>query len=125
MGKRPIHDDDMQELQDIRARLTHQDQVLKDQSETLKQIFWTLKGSVSLGLDGLMPTVEKLEQTITKMDESMRQIISDLAHLQKWKLRMQRGDFNVNVPTALQTFMKFLGWAVAAAISIWAIISKS
>lgn len=119
MGKRPKEEDEM-ELEDIKHRLTEQDKVLHDQSETLKQIFWTLKGSVSLGLDGLMPTVEKLEETITKLDESMRQIIADVSHLQRWKQRLQSGQVNLNLPTALNTFFRFLGWVVATAIAIWA-----
>ena len=123
MGKRP-RDEDMQELDDINARLTEQDKVLKEQSKTPEQMLWTLKGSGNFGLEGLMRGMEKMEETIEKMDASMRQIISDVAHLQRWKQRLQTGLVNLNVPTAVNSFFRFLGWIVATLIAIWAVSQK-
>lgn len=75
MAKNPTKPRDMVEIEEIRKRLTDQDEMLKDISRLLK-------GSVNLNMQGLVPLINEL-------DTKIQTIIQDIAHLQRWKKMIQ------------------------------------
>lgn len=74
MGKQIRTNDDM-EIDEIRNRLTQQDKTLSD-------ILIAIRGSLATDTNGLIQKVRELK-------ESMDQLISDVAHLQRWKKMTQ------------------------------------
>ena len=75
MAKNISKSKDMGEIEEIRKRLTDQDEMLKDISRLLK-------GSVNLNMQGLVPLINELDTKIQTM-------ITDIAHLQRWKKMIQ------------------------------------
>lgn len=65
----------MVEIEEIRKRLTDQDEMLRDISRLLK-------GSVNLNMQGLIPM-------INEMDTKIQTIINDVAHFHRWKKLIQ------------------------------------
>lgn len=85
------------EIEEIRQRLSQQDNLLKE-------ILLAVKGSVSMGIEGLLPTVIKLE-------ESMNQMVKDVAHLQRWKQKVieNKGKFTISFSVLLTRFLTIIG----------------
>jgi hypothetical protein len=73
MEKRKNHEH--MEIEEIRNRLNQQDKLLNE-------ILISVRGSIAMGIDGVRPMLEE-------MKDSMAQVISDVAHLQRWKKMQQ------------------------------------
>ncbi len=72
MAKRNNGDDEMESI------VEHLDR----QDKTLQEILVVIRGSVALGVDGVLTSLKEMRETQT-------QIISDVAHLQRWKKMVQ------------------------------------
>lgn len=94
----------MDEVKDIIKRLDHQDQRFNGQDEMLKDIQRLLKGSVSLNLQGILPMVNE-------MKDSMSQVVSDVAHLQRWKKKEQesKGTFTIRTSVFITRLLAIIG----------------
>jgi hypothetical protein len=95
MGKRPANEEP--EMDTVKEHLNRQD-------KTLNEILIVMKGSVALGVDGV---VYKLKE----MEKSQQQIISDIAHLQRWKKSVQesKGKFTVSWVDVAKTIFSIIG----------------
>jgi hypothetical protein len=78
MEKRKNRDD--MEIEEIRNRLTQQDKLLNE-------ILISVRGSIAMGIEGVRPMLDEMKQ-------SMEQVISDIAHLQRWKKMTQQKEDN-------------------------------
>lgn len=73
-----------------RKQLPHPDKMtsiinhLERQDKTLAEILIVIRGSVSLGVEGAIDKLKVMEKT-------QQQIISDVAHLQRWKKQVIEG----------------------------------
>lgn len=94
----------MDEVKDIIKRLDHQDHRFNGQDEMLKDIQRLLKGSVSLNLQGILPMVNE-------MKDSMSQVVTDVAHLQRWKKREQesKGTFTIRTSVFITRILAIIG----------------
>jgi hypothetical protein len=108
----------MVEVDQILVRLDQQDKRLdkrlEDQDDMLKDISKVLKGSVALGLQGVVPMMNE-------MKASMTQICSDVAHLQRWKKREQesKGTFTIRTSVMITRILAVIG---AAGVLIGAVL---
>lgn len=94
----------MAEVEEILNRLTQQDGRLANQDRMLDDISKLLKGSVSLNLQGILPMVNE-------MKDSMGQVVSDVAHLQRWKKREQesKGTFTIRTSVMITRALAVIG----------------
>ena len=94
----------MDEVKDIIKRLDNQDQRFNGQDEMLKDIQRLLKGSVSLNLQGILPMVNE-------MKDSMSQVCTDVAHLQRWKKKEQesKGTFTIRTSVFITRLLAIIG----------------
>jgi len=94
----------MAEVEEILKHLTQQDQRLTNQDRMLDDISKVIKGSVSLNLQGVLPMVNE-------MKDSMHQIVSDVAHLQRWKKREQesKGTFTIRTSVMITRVLAVIG----------------
>lgn len=92
------------EIVEIRKRLTDQDKVLDQQSESLKEIMHLLKGSVNLNMQGLIPMINNIEVSVKNM-------ILDIEHLKRWKKMQQenRGKFTISISVLLTRALAVIG----------------
>lgn len=92
------------EIVEIRKRLTDQDRVLDQQSDALKEIMQLLKGSVNLNMEGLIPMINNIEKSIKEM-------ISDIEHLKRWKKMQQenKGKFTISFSVLLTRVLAVVG----------------
>ncbi len=97
MGKRLANEDI--EMDTIKNHLDRQD-------KTLNEILIVLRGSVSLGVEGMLNNMRELERSNT-------QIVSDIAHLQRWKKMVQenQGKVTVSWREAAKTLFSVIGIA--------------
>jgi hypothetical protein len=109
MAKRPNKQyATMAEVDQILVRLDQQDKRLDDrleiQDDMLKDISKVLKGSVALGLQGVVPMMNE-------MKASMSQVVSDVAHLQRWKKREQesKGTFTIRTSVMITRILAIIG----------------
>lgn len=116
----------MAEVEEILKHLTQQDQRLTNQDRMLDDISKVIKGSVSLNLQGVLPMVNE-------MKDSMHQIVSDVAHLQRWKKREQesKGTFTIRTSVMITRLLAGIGaigvivGAVLGGLQILEMIQKS
>lgn len=94
----------MAEIEEILSRLTEQDNKLNQQDELLKQISSLIKGSVTIGLQGMLPMM-------SEMKISMGQIVSDVAHLQRWKKHTEdyKGTFTIRTSVIITRILAIIG----------------
>lgn len=94
----------MQEVEQILNRLTQQDQRLANQDRVLDDISKLIKGSVTLNLQGMIPMMNDLK-------DSMGQVVSDVAHLQRWKKREQemKGTFTIRTSVMITRILAGIG----------------
>lgn len=104
MGKQNKRYATMAEVEEILNRLTQQDVRLSNQDRMLDDISKLLKGSVSLNLQGILPMVNE-------MKDSMGQVVSDVAHLQRWKKREQesKGTFTIRTSVMITRILAVIG----------------
>lgn len=136
MGKQPDKFKESMEIEQIKMHLNRQDQILKEQNETLKEQDHNLnllKGGVNevLGLlKGSFATDSKgMISNVKEMRESMGQIVSDIAHLQRWKKMVQdsKGTLTIRFSvlfTRVLAIIGGLGTIVAIALGIKELIQK-
>lgn len=79
-------------------------QHLERQDETMKEILLTLRGSIAMGVDGIIQKQREAEAAID-------QLVRDVAHLQSWKKRMQedRGTIRLRWIDAVKTAFAVVG----------------
>lgn len=94
MAKRNPDDN---EISLIREHLDRQD-------KTMNEILTVIRGSVAMGVDGIIAKQKEAEEAIEKL-------ISDVAHLHRWKKIMQenKGKFTVSVADVLKTVFSIIG----------------
>ncbi len=102
----------MQEIAEIRQRLTNQDTMLEKQEKLLDEISKLLKGSINLNMQGLIPMMNE-------MKTSVAQVVSDVAHLERWKKREQesKGTFTIRTSVFITRVLAYIG-AAATVIGI-------
>lgn len=91
-----ITQDDM-DIDEIRGRLTTQD-------KTLNEILIVLRGSISTDTHGLMQRVKEIKGQLD-------QVISDIAHLQRWKKMMDdnKGKLTITFTTLFTRVLAVIG----------------
>lgn len=110
----------MAEVDEILLQMSEQDKRLDKrlevQDEMLKDISKVLKGSVALGLQGVVPMMNE-------MKTSMGQVCSDIAHLQRWKKREQesKGTFTIRTSVMITRILAVIG---AVGVVIGAILGS-
>lgn len=87
----------MAEVEEIMHKLNQQDRILEDISKLLK-------GSVSLNLQGIIPMINDMKQ-------SMVQVVSDVADLQRWKKQEQesKGTFTIRTSVMITRILAVIG----------------
>lgn len=77
---------------------------LDRQDKTMNEILITLRGSISMGVDGIVSKQKEAEQAID-------QLVRDVAHLQSWKKRVQedKGKVSVHWHDIIKTVFAFVG----------------
>lgn len=105
MAKKTNEDDEMAE---IREHLNRQD-------KTLQEILHVLKGSIAMGTEGI---IHKQKAA----DKAMQVIISDVAHLQRWKKMMQDTRWKFLV-SPLEIFKTVSGILVLAATIVGIVVA--
>lgn len=113
----------MNEVREILQRLSDQDHRLTQQDKVLDEISKLIKGSVSMNLQGMIPMVNE-------MKFSVGQVVSDVAHLQRWKKKEleSRGTFTIRTSVMITRILAFVGAAgiiVGAVLGIIQIIEQS
>lgn len=113
----------MNEVREILQRLSDQDYRLTQQDKVLDEISKLIKGSVSMNLQGMIPMVNE-------MKFSVGQVVSDVAHLQRWKKKEleSRGTFTIRTSVMITRILAFVGAAgiiVGAVLGIIQIIEQS
>lgn len=136
MAKQPDKFKESMEIEQIKMHLNKQDQILKEQNETLKEQDHNLdilKGAVNEVLNllkGSFATDSKgLIQNTKEMRESVAQIVSDIAHLQRWKKMVQdsKGTLTIRFSvlfTRILAIIGGLGTVVAIALGVKELIQK-
>lgn len=113
----------MTEVKEILQHLNEQDQRLTNQDRVLDEISKLIKGSVNMNLQGMIPMVNE-------MKGSVGQVVSDVAHLQRWKKREQesRGTFTIRTSVMITRILAIIGAAgvvVGAVLGVIQIIEQS
>lgn len=105
MGKRPPpnNTDDM-EITLIREQLARLENANDQQGETMKEILILLRGSVSMGVQGILTQYAQLR-------EQVNQLTSDLAHYERWRQKQiaDKGKITITVSTMVQRILAFIG----------------
>jgi hypothetical protein len=96
MAKRNSKDDDM-ELASIKDHLERQD-------ETLKEILIVLRGSISMGVSGIIKDHDTLRQQLGKLT-------SDVAHYERWRQKQiaDKGKITISLGQMFTRVMALIG----------------
>lgn len=89
------------EMEEIRLMLTEQKRVNEHQEKMLEQILWLLKGSESLGIEGVIPAQKRIEIILNEIVTWRQEIIfyfNLLSSKKIWKIAMY------------VTFAVIIGW---------------
>lgn len=99
MAKRLNEQDDEleKEMTSIKSHLDSQD-------KTLGEILTILRGSVSMGVDGVLSKLKEVEKV-------QKEMISDIEHLKRWKKITQdsRGQITITVSQLFTRILALLG----------------
>lgn len=102
--------DDM-EIESLKSHLGKQDEILKEQNHkmdimegSMKEILGLLKGSFIMDSKGMISDVKEMRVSIT-------QIVSDIAHLQRWKKMMQdsKGTLTIRLSVLFTRTLAIIG----------------
>jgi hypothetical protein len=112
MARLPNPDDEMEKI------VEHLDR----QDKTLQEILIVLRGSVALGVKGI---IERQSQ----FEERLVQVINDVAEAERWQDRMmeQRGKITFTIADAIKnafTFIGAMGTIVAAMLALKELFEK-
>lgn len=99
------------EIESLKAHLIEQDEILKEQNHkmdilegSMKEILGLLKGSFIMDSKGMIGDVKE-------MRTSIGQVISDIAHLQRWKKMMQdsKGTLTIRLSVLFTRALAIIG----------------
>lgn len=99
------------EIESLKAHLIVQDEILKEQNHkmdilegSMKEILGLLKGSFIMDSKGMISDVKEMRGSIT-------QIVSDIAHLQRWKKMMQdsKGTLTIRLSVLFTRALAIIG----------------
>jgi hypothetical protein len=94
MGKQLKNDDEMEKI------VQHLDR----QDKTLNEILIVLRGSVALGVDGIVEKQADFEERLVKL-------INEVAHYERWRQRIiaERGKITFSLSSAVKNAFAFIG----------------
>lgn len=104
------HKEDM-EIESLKAHLLEQDEILKEQNHkmdildrSMKEILGLLKGSAIMDSKGLISNMKDLKDSVGTM-------VSDIAHLQRWKKMMQdsKGTLTIRLSVLFTRALAIIG----------------
>lgn len=105
MGKRPTqHNEDDMEISIIREQLDRLESSDESQAQALKEILILLRGSVAMGVQGIIKQYDELRNQVN-------QLTSDLAHYERWRQKQisDKGKITITVSTMVQRILAFIG----------------